>query len=53
MMLARRFRETAVKFQCAHAFKGGFAMECLIARLYQQLGQLNVEQDFLAERTGP
>ena len=25
----------------------------LIARLYQEVGQLNVEQDFLAERSGP
>ncbi len=25
----------------------------LIARLYQQIGQLKVERDFLAERSGP
>ena len=25
----------------------------LIARLYQEIGQLKVEQDFLAERSGP
>ena len=25
----------------------------LIARLYQQIGQLNVERDFLAQRSGP
>ena len=25
----------------------------LIARLYQEIGQLNVERDFLAERSGP
>ena len=25
----------------------------LIARLYQEIGQLKVERDFLAERTGP
>ena len=27
--------------------------EALIARLYQQIGQLKVERDFLAERSGP
>ena len=26
--------------------------EALIARLYQQIGQLKVERDFLAERSG-
>ena len=25
----------------------------LISRLYQQIGQLKVERDFLAERSGP
>ena len=25
----------------------------LVARLYQQIGQLKVERDFLAERSGP
>ena len=25
----------------------------LIARLYQEIGQLKVERDFLAERSGP
>ena len=29
------------------------ADEALVARLYQQIGQLNVERDFLAERSGP
>ena len=27
--------------------------EALIARLYQHIGQLKVERDFLAERSGP
>ena len=27
--------------------------EALVARLYQQIGQLKVERDFLAERCGP
>ena len=27
--------------------------ESLIARLYQQIGQLKVERDFLAQRSGP
>ena len=27
--------------------------EALVARLYQQIGQLKVERDFLAERLGP
>ena len=27
--------------------------EPLVARLYQQIGQLKVERDFLAERSGP
>ena len=29
------------------------ADEALVARLYQQIGQLKVERDFLAERSGP
>ena len=29
------------------------ANEALIARLYQQIGQLTVERDFLQERRGP
>ncbi len=29
------------------------AEEVLVARLYQQIGQLKVERDFLAERLGP
>ena len=29
------------------------ADEALIARLYQQIGQLSVERDFLSERSGP
>ncbi len=29
------------------------ADEVLVARLYQQIGQLKVERDFLAERLGP
>ena len=29
------------------------ADEALVARLYQQIGQLKVERDFLAERFGP
>jgi len=27
--------------------------EALVARLYQQIGQLKVERDFFAERSGP
>ena len=27
--------------------------DALISRLYQQIGQLKVERDFLAERSGP
>ncbi len=27
--------------------------EALVAKLYQQIGQLKVERDFLAERSGP
>jgi hypothetical protein len=33
--------------------KGRKGEEDLIARLYQQIGQLKVERDFLAERSGP
>ena len=33
--------------------KGQKADEALIARLYQQIGQLKVERDFLWERSGP
>ena len=33
--------------------KGHKAEEALIARLYQQIGQLKVERDFLAERSDP
>ena len=33
--------------------KGRKGEEALIARLYQQIGQLKVERDFLAERSGP
>ena len=29
------------------------ADDALVARLYQQIGQLKVERDFLAERLGP
>ena len=29
------------------------ADEALVARLYQQIGQLKVERDFLAQRSGP
>ena len=29
------------------------ADEALIARLYQQIGQMRVERDFLADRSGP
>ena len=29
------------------------ADDALVARLYQQIGQLKVERDFLAERSGP
>ncbi len=29
------------------------ANEVLISRLYQQIGQLTVEKDFLSERSGP
>ena len=29
------------------------AAEALVARLYQQIGQLKVERDFLADRSGP
>ncbi len=33
--------------------KGHKGEEALIGRLYQQIGQLKVERDFLAERSGP
>jgi transposase-like protein len=33
--------------------KGQKADEALVARLYQQIGQLKVERDFLADRSGP
>jgi len=33
--------------------KGHKGEEALIARLYQQINQLKVERDFLAERSGP
>jgi hypothetical protein len=33
--------------------KGQKSDEVLVARLYQQIGQLKVERDFLAERSGP
>ena len=33
--------------------KGHKADEVLVARLYQQIGQLKVERDFLTERSGP
>ena len=33
--------------------KGQKYDEALVARLYQQIGQLKVERDFLAERSGP
>ena len=33
--------------------KGRKGEEALIARLYQQIGQLKVERDLLAERSGP
>ena len=33
--------------------KGQKADEALAARLYQQIGQLKVERDFLADRSGP
>ena len=33
--------------------KGHKGEEALIARLYQQIGQLKVERDFLAERSSP
>ena len=33
--------------------KGQKSDEALVARLYQQIGQLKVERDFLAERCGP
>ena len=33
--------------------KGQKSDETLVARLYQQIGQLKVERDFLAERSGP
>ncbi len=39
------FGENHQKRQKAH--------EALIARLYQQIGQLKVERDFLADRSGP
>ena len=29
------------------------ALTALIARLYQEIGQLKVERDFLSERSGP
>ena len=33
--------------------KGRKGEEALIARLYQQIGQLKVERGFLTERSGP
>ena len=33
--------------------KGRKGEEALVARLYQQIGQLKVERDLLAERSGP
>ena len=33
--------------------KRGRKDDALVARLYQEIGQLKVEQDFLAERSGP
>ena len=33
--------------------KGQKCDEALVARIYQQVGQLKVERDFLAERSGP
>ena len=33
--------------------KGQKCDEALVARLYQQIGQLKVERDFLADRSGP
>ena len=38
---------------CEDQGKGNKGEEALIARLYQQIGQLKVERDFLAERSGP
>ncbi len=42
----------------AGVFNGGHdkrqkSDEALVARLYQRIGQLKVERDFLAERSGP
>ena len=34
-------------------YKGGKGDAALIARLYQQIGQLKVEREFLWERSGP
>ena len=42
----------AVNVFGANQDKGHKAEEALIARLYQQIGQLKVERDFLAERSG-
>ena len=36
-----------------HHDKGQKSDEALVARLYQQIGQLKVERDFLADRSGP
>ena len=33
--------------------KGQKSDEALVVRFYQQIGQLKVERDFLAERSGP
>ena len=33
--------------------KGSNNNDALVARLYQQIGRLNVERDFLEERSGP
>ena len=33
--------------------KGQKSDEALVARLYQQIGQLKVERDFLWEKSGP
>ena len=49
-------------FRCLQVSSGVFngnqdkrqkADDALVARLYQQIGQLKVERDFLAERSGP
>ena len=64
--LAARYEAHPSQIQAWKALLGGAASifggnherrqkadEALVARLYQQIGQLKVERDFLEERSGP